>query len=533
MPSPKTLSDILNKIADPVFVKDSDHCWVFLNDAYCRFMGYPREQLIGKTDRDYFPQQESDVFWAKDDSVFKTGREDVNEERFTDARGAVHTIVTHKALYVDEAGRKFIVGIIHDMTLSKNMETRLKETNVFLDSIVENIPNMIFVKEAKELRFVRFNRAGQELIGIPRNDMMGKNDYDFFPKEQADFFTRKDREVLAAGKVVDIPEEPLQTARRGVRILHTKKIPILDEKGQPSYLLGISEDITEQKAAREKIQQLNVELEKRVSERTAEIEAANAELRKEISERKKIEADLQQRNIELEKANLELDSFVYTASHDLRAPLRSVGSFADILEANYKDVLDDQGRDYLQRIRSSARRLNALIQDLLVLSRVSRGPRHLEAAAVTDMVRTALERSEFDLEKAKINIRIQENMPVVHCDRIKITEVFLNLINNAIKFSYRKNQDKTLVEVGYREDGGMHLFFVRDNGIGIDPKYQDKIFDIFTRLHTAEEYSGTGAGLNIAQRIISDAGGKIWVESQPGKGAVFYFTIPKTTDNTR
>ncbi len=153
-------------------------------------------------------------------------------------------------------------------SLEKTVEERtatLHQMNTFLDSIVENIPNMIFLKDAGELRFIRFNRAGEDLLGYSRDDLLGKNDYDFFPKDQADFFTEKDRDVLRGKEVVDIPEELLQTRNRGERILHTKKVPILDANGEPEYLLGISEDITDRKRAEEKLQRTFDSLRKAVS----------------------------------------------------------------------------------------------------------------------------------------------------------------------------------------------------------------------------------------------------------------------------
>ena len=141
----------------------------------------------------------------------------------------------------------YYIAQIEDITERKRIEKELKDANAFLDAIIENIPLMLFIKESESLRFVRFNRAGEDLLGWPRQSLIGKNDFDFWPQEQAEFFVEKDRETLKSGNVVDIPEEPIQTRHQGVRILHTKKVPILDPAGNPLYLLGISEDITERR----------------------------------------------------------------------------------------------------------------------------------------------------------------------------------------------------------------------------------------------------------------------------------------------
>ncbi len=148
----------------------------------------------------------------------------------------------------------------------RNVGRALSGGNTFLDSVIENIPHMIFVKDAKELRFIRFNKAGEDLLGYSKKSMIGKNDYDFFPKPEADFFTRKDREVLENGRLFDIPEEPIHTRYHGIRILHTKKIPIIDEKGKPSYLLGISEDITERLNLQKEIAAISDREQKRIGQ---------------------------------------------------------------------------------------------------------------------------------------------------------------------------------------------------------------------------------------------------------------------------
>lgn len=248
----------------------------------------------------------------------------------------------------------------------------------------------------------------------------------------------------------------------------------------------------------------------------------------------KAKEDVEQKNAEievqkkmLEQVNKELDSFVYTASHDLRAPLRGISSFASFLEEDYAKKFDAQGKDYLKEIREGTDRMNQLIEDLLMLSRISRIKNPYEEVNIIQMLNAVIKRIEFDIKEKKVDLRIQRDMPTIRCDRIKLSEVFLNLINNAIKFSSKNNKENPRVEVGYVLEGDFHKFYVKDNGIGIEPKYHSQVFGIFKRLHTAKEYEGTGAGLSIVKRVIDDHGGRIWIDSDVGKGATFYFTIPK------
>ncbi|MCX5703622.1 MAG: ATP-binding protein, partial [Candidatus Omnitrophica bacterium] len=242
-------------------------------------------------------------------------------------------------------------------------------------------------------------------------------------------------------------------------------------------------------------------------------------------EQKKAEVEEQKRL--LEEANKELDSFVYTVSHDLRAPLRGIDGLANILEQDYAQKLDNQGKDYLSKIRKGAIRMKQLIDDLLTLSRISRIKNPYEDVNMNELVTSVINRIEFDIKEYKVELKIASNLPVVHCDRIKMEEVLLNLISNAIKFSSKNKNINPRVEVGYNDRGEAHEFYVKDNGIGIDKKYHDEIFGIFKRLHTQEEYEGTGAGLSIVKRIIDDHKGNIWIDSEPSKGAAFFFTITK------
>ncbi|MBU2102041.1 MAG: HAMP domain-containing protein [Candidatus Omnitrophica bacterium] len=245
---------------------------------------------------------------------------------------------------------------------------------------------------------------------------------------------------------------------------------------------------------------------------------ANVEKKnKEIEEQKRL----------LEESSKELDSFVYTASHDLRAPLRGIEGLVKFIEEDYADKFDTQGNDYLKRIRIGVTRMKQLIDDLLTLSRISRIKNPFEDVAMGELVSSVISRVEFDITQHNIELAVARNMPAVRCDRIKMQEVFFNLISNAIKFSSKNKDVRPKVEVGYHDKSDAYEFYVKDNGIGIDKKHHNEIFGIFKRLHTQEEYEGTGAGLSIVKRIIDDHKGQIWLESGLGKGAAFYFTIPK------
>lgn len=240
--------------------------------------------------------------------------------------------------------------------------------------------------------------------------------------------------------------------------------------------------------------------------------------------------ELEQLNAELERSNEELEHFAYVASHDLQEPLRMVGSFAELLDAQYADSFDDQGRKWLGFMTDGARRMQALVRDLLTFSRAGRS---IEMTPVDsrELIDLALENLAHSLED-EVRIEVKPDLPRILADAGQISSVFQNLISNAIKF--RREGAPAVVEVGFEEGRSSEkcIFYVRDEGIGIDEEFLGRIFVIFQRLHGKFEYSGTGLGLAICKKIVEKHGGRIWVWSAPGQGSTFYFSIPRVTEET-
>lgn len=230
---------------------------------------------------------------------------------------------------------------------------------------------------------------------------------------------------------------------------------------------------------------------------------------------------------DLEKINRELDSFVHTVSHDIKAPLVGILGYGAYLNEKCKDKLDEKGVKSVEGVKRSAERLTDMINDLLTLTKISRIKNPYEDVDIKSLLGSVLERLEFKIQEAKAIVVAESHLPVIRCDRIKMAEVFLNLISNAIKFSSKNNQSQPKIEIRYVDRGSFHEFSVKDNGIGVDPREQGDIFGLFHRAQAAKEYEGTGAGLGIVKNVIDDHGGRVWVESKPAEGATFYFTIPK------
>ncbi len=459
---------IIYRLEDPA--QDESLTLRGCNAAAVKMIRPDLQDLMGRRILDVFPNIRRERIALYAQLAREGGSHAVGETIYGDAAVAL-SIFDLKATGV---GKQCVALFVENLT-------ELKRVKTFLDTIVENLPSMVFVKEARELRFERFNRAGEELLGLKREALLGKNDYDFFPPEQAAFFQERDRATLASGAIVDIPEEPIQTAT-GQRWLHTRKVPITDATGEPRYLLGISEDITERKQSDQKMRELVAQL---------------------------------------EESNAELDGFTYSVSHDLRAPLRAIDGYARVLLEDHADKLDEEGKRVATVITRSAVKMGRLIDDLLAFARLGRKALTMTTVDMTGLARDAADES---LERdRKIDVRVAELPPALG-DAALLKQVWVNLLSNAVK--YTRGRDPAVIEVtGTRKEREV-VYTVSDNGVGFDPRYQAKLFGVFQRLHTDTEFEGTGVGLALVQRVVRRHGGWVKAEGVPGKGAAFTFALP-------
>jgi two-component system cell cycle sensor histidine kinase/response regulator CckA len=427
-----------------------------------------------------------------------------------------------------------VVLVFRDMTSERAAERELAEAHGFLDSVVDHAPMMLFVKDADELRFRRFNRAGEALLGKGRDELLGKNDFDFFPAEQARFFQSKDREVLDGNKMIDIPEEPIDTPS-GRRWLHTQKIPILDADGRPRYLMGISEDITEKRMRAERLKDEHAELERRVAARTRELTEANAHLQREIAGRAQMEAALLRSEEQLRQSQKmeSLGRLAGGVAHDFNNLLSVILGYVDLWEDAPPSAVIE--KEEIHEVGVAGRRAADLTRQLLAFSRQQ----------MLEPVRLDLNERLGSLEKMLRRIIGEDvalrfspaaDLASVKVDPGQVEQVILNLVVNA-RDAMPEGGTLTIetanveLDEAYSRDhlgvppGQYVMMAVSDTGTGMDAATQSRMFEPF---YTSKERGkGTGLGLSTVLGIVQQSEGSVWVYSELGKGTTIKIYLPR------
>ncbi len=398
-----------------------------------------------------------------------------------------------------------MIGICQNITDRKRAEERTRLSEEQHRRLVQHLHAGVVVHDA-ETHILLANLQACTMLGLTHEQMMGKAAID-----PAWCFVREDQtpmplEEYPVNRVLS-SREPLRDQVLGINHADGRRtwvlvnaFPGFDPAGAISQVVVTFIDITERKQAEEALQQAKDELELRVHERTAELTEAVAELK---------------------RSNRDLEQFAYVSSHDLQEPLRMVTSFVQLLADRYKDKVDEDGKKFISFAVEGALRMRTLINDLLAYSRVNSRAQPFQPTDCEALLKDVLQGLALRIEETGAEVT-HDSLPTVSGDRTQLAQVFQNLIGNAIKF---RSEKPPCVHIGVERRDTEWIFSVRDNGIGIPPECHEKIFIIFQRLHTRRYYEGNGIGLAIVKRIVERHGGTIRLDSKPGEGSTFYFTI--------
>ena len=469
------LQAILDNTTAAIYLKDTRGRYMVANRHFEILSNMKREDVIGKTDYDIFPKEIAAVIQVNDQKVLETGAP-LEFEEVVLLDDEMRTYISIKFPVFDSIrGIYGVCGISTDITQRKKNEEALRQSEEKYSKLVENSLTGIYIDQDEKIVFA--NNRLAEIYRYPREELIGIESWRLVhPEDRA--LTDKRRARRLKGKEVPSEYEARGLTRDGETIWITRRNVRIEYKGRPA-ILGNIVDITGKKRAEE----------------------------------------------QLRKINEELKNFVHVVSHDLKNPIVAIQGFSLRLLDKYRDNLGEKGRGYLELINASARRMEVLVSDLLALSSIGRVVSTLKDVPSLEILRDVTSSLEDRLQKKGIELVLADNLPTIYCDGERIYQVFENLLVNATKFMGATKDPK--IEIGYEDRGDFHQFYVRDNGIGIEPQYHRKIFEMFHRLREIEDETGTGLGLAIVERIVKNHGGKVWVESEKGQGATFYFTLPK------
>ncbi|MFN2284175.1 MAG: sensor histidine kinase, partial [Anaerolineae bacterium] len=387
--------------------------------------------------------------------------------------------------HVDD--RLLVIGVDHDITAQLRAEAALERERTLLRTLVDTMPAIIFAKDI-EGRKILANIGDQNAMGVHSEAAaIGKTDFEIYPPERAAKFAEEDRHVLEDGEIFESESMFVDSHTGQQRWVSGSKRPLRNQAGQIIGLIGSFYDITH-------IKQAEFEREKLI----AELEAKNAEL----------------------------ERFTYTVSHDLKSPLITIGGFVGFLQRDLLNGDMTQAQEDMARITAALAKMQQLLDELLELSRIGRRMNLPETVPFEIIAREAVELVRGRITAGDVTVEIMPDLPTVHGDRARLVEVVQNLVDNACK--YMGDTSQPHIEIGARQTEAETVFYVRDNGIGIDPQYHEKVFGLFDKIDPASD--GDGVGLAIVKRIVEVHGGKIWIESgDQGTGSTFCFTLSDGT----
>ena len=493
------LRTIIDLAPNYVFSKNINGEFVLANKAIATVYGTTPVDMEGKTDADFNPNKgEVQFFLQKDKETMQKGKIiHIPEEVITTTTGETKILQTTKVPMFDDKGNcEQILGISVDITEFKQIERDLRESQIRFKATFENSYSIILIVDA-DGNLIEQNKPLRQ--GGDIYDKVGQPIWSsewFLHDKKVVTQIKKDFKKVMKGEYVVGQCTYLRTPDQIGYMSYSGKPVYLEEGGDLLFILAEARDITDlmlaQKELGVKIDELNIK---------------NEELKKYID------------------SNMQLENFAYITSHDLREPLRTISGFANLLERKYSDKLDNTATEYLNYIITSTKNMNALIQDLLIFSRAHTGEHKVEEIQLIDLLEQITKSIGRSIQETDAKIQFKNIPKTISANETKMKQLFQNLISNAIKF--RKPDTNPEIIISAKSKGKLWEFAIQDNGIGIKNDYYDKIFMIFKRLHTKNEYEGTGIGLSLCKKIVEQHGGEIYLKSKFGEGTTFYFTIEK------
>lgn len=462
----------------------------FANRALADMVGYAGDELVGNEFLKIVPPRLHEAVAAQYER-YEPGAEPARAyETCLLTRDGREVPVAATASQIQYEGRPAHLVFVYDLTERREQEKVVREQRWILENVLDNMSELVYVLDPDTYEILFMNETAEAALG---KGLAGQPCYRAVWGLDAPCHGCEIERVFAGGGDETYTRKAFnEKLGRWLRV-NVRPVPWLDG-GQ--VCCAVATDVSESKALAEEIIAHNRALNQMVRERTAALEVKNREL----------------------------ESFAYSVSHDLRAPLRSIEGFSRAVLDDYREQLDEDGRDFLERIVSGAVRMDQLINDLLNYSRLGRSGVDYEVVDMNELVAVALGELDKNIKAAGARVEVAGSLPRVNGDRSMLLVLLNNLVGNAIK--YRKADVTPEVKISCRGEGEKVVFAIEDNGIGLDMKFQDKVFEIFQRLHTEDEYPGTGIGLASAKKVVTAHGGRIWYESKPGVGTTFFFEVP-------
>jgi PAS domain S-box-containing protein len=490
------LSGIIGSAMDAIISVDSSQTITLFNSAAEKMFRCPASEALGKSLDIFIPER---FRTAHRDHIRKFGASGTTARAMGQLRPLsglradgeefpIEASISH----IEVGGEPIFTVILRDITERMSAQESLERQARVLREQAQMLDLANVMARDIQDHVILWNTGMEKMYGWLRTETLGRHAHDVlktrFPAPLEELKETLFREGHWEGEVVHTRKDGRALTVNSHWVLHR------DPDGRPIAVLEVNTDITERKQAEQEILRMNAELEHRVNERTVELIAANQEL----------------------------EAFTYSVAHDLRAPLRHIDAFTKIIFDDFADQIPEEARHYLQNIRKGSQNMNQLVDDLLNLARVGRQELKREMAPMNALVTEVIAELKRDIGSRKVEWHVTP-LPDMECDAGLVKQVFVNILSNAVK--YTRPRPVATIEITHHDENGERIISVRDNGVGFNMKYADKLFGVFQRLHRADEFEGTGVGLATVERIIRKHGGRIWAESETDKGATFHFTL--------